>query len=205
MFAANISGRPNLWKVAAAGGWPVQLIQSDERQANASWSPDGKWIVFQQDSGGNELWDIYAVPSGGGALIDLTATPEISEDSPLWSPDGKTIALDYKLKQAASYDLALLDFATRKVRKLTHEASRNHNWNAVAWSPDGKTLYANRTDAGFTDGGVYAVDVAAGSMVDLTPHRGATLYLASSLSPDGRMLLITSNERGGNENSARVP
>jgi WD40 repeat protein len=32
VFTTNISGRPNLWKVRASGGWPIQLTQSDDRQ-----------------------------------------------------------------------------------------------------------------------------------------------------------------------------
>src|SRR3954470_5345625 len=43
-FTADIAGRFKPWKVSAAGGWPVQLTQSDEIQAGAVWSPDGKWI-----------------------------------------------------------------------------------------------------------------------------------------------------------------
>ena len=95
-FTTDMTGRQNIWKVSSAGGWPVQLVQSDERQYSGVWSPDGKWIVYQQDYGGNELWDLFAVPSAGGQAINLTNTPEVREESPLWSPDGKTIALDIK-------------------------------------------------------------------------------------------------------------
>jgi len=52
VFTTDISGRANLWKVRAAGGWPIQLTQSDDRQYSAVWSPDGKWIVYEQDHGG---------------------------------------------------------------------------------------------------------------------------------------------------------
>jgi dipeptidyl aminopeptidase/acylaminoacyl peptidase len=201
-FSTNISGRPNLWKVSAAGGWPIQLVQSDDRQLAASWSPDGKWIVFQQDFGGNELWDIFAVPSDGGAVINLTQTPDIREQSPRWSPDGKTIVFRYKLKQGSTYNLALLDFSSRRVSQLTHENSTDHNWDPVAWSPDGRTLYANRADVGHTDGDIYAIDVASGNTANLTAHQGKILYLSSSLSPDGKTLLVTSNEQGGYENVA---
>lgn len=51
-FVTDMSGRINLWKVSATGGWPIQLTQSDDRQFSTAWSPDGKWIVFQQDKGG---------------------------------------------------------------------------------------------------------------------------------------------------------
>jgi len=202
VFSTNISGRPNLWKVSASGGWPIQLIQSDDRQVAASWSPDGKWIVFQQDFGGNELWDIFAVPSEGGVVINLTQTPNIREQSPRWSPDGKTIALGYKPQQGSTYDLALLDFSSHRVSQLTHEDSSDHNWNSVAWSPDGKTLYANRGDVGYTDGDVYAIDVVSGKTTNLTPHQGKIVNVASSLAPDGKTLLITSNKQGGYQNVA---
>ncbi len=201
-FTTNMTGRPNLWKVSAAGGWPIQLVQSDERQTQGTWSPDGQWIVFQQDVGGNELWDIFAVPSDGGAVISLTSTPDIREESPRWSPDGKSIALNYKPKEGTVYDLALLDWATHKVSKLTHEASPNHSWNSVAWSPDGRTLYANRVEVSFTDADVYAVDVASGKTTNLTAHQGKVLNFASSLSPDGKTLLITSNSKAGYQNVA---
>jgi dipeptidyl aminopeptidase/acylaminoacyl peptidase len=202
VFTTDISGRSNLWKVSAAGGWPVQLLQSEDRQVNATWSPDGKWIAFQQDAGGNELFDVFVVPSDGGAVVNLTQTPEIREGSPRWSPDGKTIALDYKPKDGSAYDLALLDFATRKVRKLTHEESPDHSWSSVSFSRDGKILFANRIESGFADGDIYAVDVANGTTRNLTAHRGKILNTATSLSPDGNTLLITSNEQGGYKNVA---
>jgi len=31
VFTTNLTGRLNLWRVPAAGGWPIQLAQSDDR------------------------------------------------------------------------------------------------------------------------------------------------------------------------------
>ena len=202
VFTTDISGRSNLWKVNANGGWPIQLAQSDDRQYSETWSPDGKWIVFQQDTAGNELWDIFAIPSEGGEAINLTKTPGIREENPRWSPDGKTIALNHKPKDATVYNIALMDWATRKVTLLTHESTPDHLWQSVAWSPDGKTLYANRLEVSFTDADVYAIDVASGNAANLTSHQGKSLNTASSLSKDGRTLLITSNARSGYQNVA---
>ena len=204
VFTTNFSGRPNLWKVSAAGGWPIQLTQSDERQYSAVFSPDGKWIVYQQDTAGNELWDLFAIPSDGGEAINLTKTPDIREESPRWSPDGRVIALNYKPKQGTNYNIALLQWNTRQVEKLTHESTPSRSWSSVAWSADGKTLYANRFDVSFTDSDVYAVDVASGRTTNLTPHQGNVLFFASSLSPDGKTLLLTSNQKGGYQNVAML-
>jgi dipeptidyl aminopeptidase/acylaminoacyl peptidase len=85
---------------------------------------------------------------------------------------------------------------------LTHENTPNHLWQSVAWSPDGKTLYANRLEVSFTDADIYAIDVASGKASNLTAHQGQVLNLASSLSRDGKVLLITSNEKSGYQNVA---
>ncbi len=200
VFSTNLTGRMNLWKVAAAGGWPMQLAESDDRQFDGVWSPDGKWIVYMQDAGGGEIFDLYAVPSDGGDAINLTNTPEVSETSPRWSPDGSTIAISSRPKTSSNYDITLLDWKSRQVRKLTNEQTRNREWGGVVWSPDGRTIYANRANAGFTDSDVYGIDVGSGRLENLTPHNGETRYSVSSVAPDGRTLLVTSNEKGGYEN-----
>src|SRR5262249_20715359 len=71
-FSSDVTGRLNLCKMPAAGGWPVQLAASEDRQVGATYSPDGKWIAWQQDRGGNEAFDIHLEPSSGGAITNLT-------------------------------------------------------------------------------------------------------------------------------------
>jgi len=202
VFTTNMTGRFNLWKVPASGGWPIQLLESEDRQSGAVWSPDGKWIVFEQDFGGGELYDLFAVPSDGGELINLTNTPEVSESDAQWSPDGSMLAISYRPKSSSTSDVALLDWKTKKVRKLTDEQTKNREWYQSIWSADGKNLYANRANAGFTDSDVYRIDVATGKQENLTPHQGDIVYRVSSVSPDGQTLLITSNEHGGYDNVA---
>ena len=99
------------------------------------------------------------------------------KQTPHFSPDGATIAISYKPKTSSTPDIALLDWRTRKVRNLTREQSKDHFWRFVAWSPDGKSIYANRANAGFTDADVYRVDVASGNRENLTPHKGQILYV----------------------------
>ena len=54
VFTTNLTGRNNLWKVAAAGGWPIQLTQSDDRQSAAEGSTvdaQDVWIEHGQKAG----------------------------------------------------------------------------------------------------------------------------------------------------------
>jgi dipeptidyl aminopeptidase/acylaminoacyl peptidase len=202
VLTTNITGRFNLWKVSAAGGWPIQLSQSDDREMNPTWSRDGKWIVYQSDLGGGEMYDLFAIPSDGGEAINLTNTPEISEMGPVFSPDGTQISIAYKPKSAPVYDRAIMDWKTRAIRNLTQEKSLDHLWQGTMWSPDGKAIYSTRGNAGFTDSDIYRIDVATGAKENLTPHQGQIRYAASDISPDGRSLLVFSDEKGGVTNVA---
>ena len=202
VITTNFTGRFNLWKVSSSGGWPVQLLQSEDRQFNPFWSRDGKWIVYQQDVGGHEVYDLYAVPANGGHPVNLTNTPHVSEDNPLFSRDGSMLAYTVKPEDSSIINIAVMDWATRKQRIITDEKSSDHYWQIVNFTRDGKTIYAIRGNVAFTDASVWRIDVASARAEELTPHQGDVLIQASSISPDGNLLLLTSGEKGGYNNVA---
>ena len=201
-LSTNLTGRYNIWRTDAAGSWPVQLTQADDRQGGLLVSPDGKTVFFNQDRGGDEQYDIYAVPTNGGPVTNLTDTPDIREEGVLVSPDGASLAITYKPKTHGQTDLAILDLATRKVRLLTNEADPQWSWTPVAWVDGGKALIADR---GFTDqtlGEVWQVDVASGKATRLLGEP-KTVYAAADATSDGATLAITTNE-GTGQNHAGV-
>lgn len=193
----NLSGRFNIWKSPAKGGWPVQLTQSDDSQMQLAPSSDGKWLVFVQDKGGDEFFDIMAVPADGGAVTRLTDTPEIAENNPRFSPDGSRIAMDFKPKSASSVDIAIMDIANRSVRQLTTEKSADHFWSVVDWMPDGKSLIGVRSNILMTQSSLWRIDAASGAMTELTPISGDEMFYAADVSPDGRYLSISTNKGSG--------
>ncbi|HET9742704.1 MAG TPA: S9 family peptidase [Terriglobales bacterium] len=197
LFDSNASGRLNLWKMNADGSHPTQMLHSDDRQTGAAWSPDGKSIVYAQDKGGNEIWDLYVVQASGGEPQDLTNTDTIAENNPLWSPDGSRIAVTYKPKQSPIRDIAILDWNTKQVRNLTNEKEQDKTWGAVAWTHDGKQILATRGNDSFTDSDVYLVDVDSGKTENLTTHSGTQLNQPADISPDGKLVLMSSNRDGG--------
>ena len=106
--------------------------------------------------------DLFLVPAGGGAPRNLTADNPAEDGSPVFSPDGRTIAYGREAKGDGWPDrtrLALLDLATGKTRVLTEE------WDSVpdGWSftPDGKTLVFLAESRARTN--VYALPVAGGA------------------------------------------
>jgi len=200
-YVSNASGRLNLWVMQADGTGARQLLKSDDRQSGPAFTKDGKEIVYEQDKGGDELYDLYAVPVAGGEPRDLTNTDKTSESGPLFSKDGKWLAFGSKEKVESSTNLAMMEWPAGKVRLLTHEKDPKASWDVVDWSPDGRYLYATR-GVGTDDADAYRVDVKSGASENLTPHTGKVLMLASEVSPDGKTLLLSSNEKGGYANVA---
>jgi dipeptidyl aminopeptidase/acylaminoacyl peptidase len=200
-YTGNASGRFNIWVMEADGSGARQLVKSNDGQGNPLFSKDGKEIVYQQDKGGNELYDLYAVPVSGGEPRNLTNTDTISETGPLFSNDGRWLAFGSKVKVEPSTNLAVMDWATGKVTLLTQEKDPKASWDLVKWSKDDRYLYAVR-QVGTDDSDVYRVEVKSGAAEKLTSHTGKVLNFMSDVSPDGKTLLITSNEKGGYENVA---
>ena len=58
---------------------------------NASFSPEGRWIVFTSERGGSGQADLYRVHPDGSALERLTDDPDL-DDQGVISPDGRQLA-----------------------------------------------------------------------------------------------------------------
>jgi dipeptidyl aminopeptidase/acylaminoacyl peptidase len=204
VFTTNLTGRYNLWTIPAAGGFPIQLAASDDRQGNAVYSRDGKTIVFTEDVGGGEYYDLFSVPANGGEVINLTKTPDLSENDPIFSPDNTQLAITLKARTAATTNIGLFDWNTRHVRNLTNEGTEDHFWANTIWSDDSKFIFAMRRNAGDTDSDIYRINLATGALENLTEHDAdeQIIHELGGVSPDGRTVLITSNEKGGFANVA---
>lgn len=202
VISTNITGRYNLWEVPVAGGFPLQLAQSDDRQSGMAISPDGKTLVYEADVGGAEIYDLFALPMAGGAAVNLTSSPDISEQGARFLPDGKRILFSTRLKTGATVDIAVMDLATRKVAMLTHEATPGFFWGVAGVANGGGTIFANRVNITQTQSTVWRIDVASGKAEALTPQTDTAFNLASGASADGKTLALTFENAQGTKQAA---
>src|SRR6202166_4723497 len=158
-FVSNISGRNNIWLVPAAGGWPMQLTVSDQRQTSPAWSPDGKWIAYMSDYDGDEQWDIFLVSPKTGQVLNLTNTREIAEESPSWSPDGRYLAYMVKPKTSSVFEIDVYDTVMREVKHMTTSTAKDRMNVDPIWSGDGKFIVYTQVQSKGTDSNIFLVDV----------------------------------------------
>ena len=77
--------------VSNADGTNPQILTPNTPSYFHGWSPDGRWLAFVAERGGN--FDIYRVAASGGKEERLTSSPGF-DDGPDYSPDGKWIYIN---------------------------------------------------------------------------------------------------------------
>jgi dipeptidyl aminopeptidase/acylaminoacyl peptidase len=164
----------------------------NEQVSDIRWSPDGQWLVFASDYGGNERRDLYRVPANGGAVEKLTET-KLSESAPRFSPDGKRITFTADPDQEFLFQLHVLDLETRKTVQLTHEPV---NVLAPVWSLDGRTIAITRSGDD-QKGELLLVNASTGAKVVIEPPVQDGILWPETFSPDGQKLLLTARNEAG--------
>lgn len=72
----------------------------------------------------------------------------------------------------------------------------------MAWTPDGRHVVANRINVGQSESVVWLLDAKTGAARRLTPEKDGLANVASDISPDGRLLALSSNEIAGRSRAA---
>jgi WD40-like Beta Propeller Repeat len=98
LFDSTRVGNQEVWVMNADGSAPTQLTDTpDAFSAWPNWSPDGTRIAFESSrdnlvnqSGANGA-EIYVMHADGSSPVRLTHDA-VSDERPVWSPDGTLIA-----------------------------------------------------------------------------------------------------------------
>jgi dipeptidyl aminopeptidase/acylaminoacyl peptidase len=88
----------HIWIIDVATGTARQITSGEMwNDTDPQWSPDGTRVAFVSDRSGHEFddsgrnADVWVIPASGGVLTKIS-TSTGADNSPRWSPDGKSIA-----------------------------------------------------------------------------------------------------------------
>ena len=150
----------------------------------ASYSPDGRSILFNSYRSGNS--DVYLYDLGAEQLRRLTSTDRY-EAHAQFSPDGRTIVFHRQVTEA-DFNLYLLDVETGRERQLT-SSPREESY--PSWSPDGQFIfYSSDRDNGPGKTDIFVMTKSGGVIRKLTSHPAKDAYAFAA--PDGEHLYFMS-------------
>ena len=120
-----------VFTVPIGGGKPKRITATGPSYLHG-WSPDGKWLTYTAQRGGD--YNIFKIPSDGGDEIQLTSSPGLDDGSE-YSPDGQWIY--FNSVRTGSMELWRMRPDGSYPEQLTGDELQN--WFPHV-SPDGKWL-----------------------------------------------------------------
>ena len=157
-----------------------------------TFTPDGQGLVFTaRDVGAQEAWstdlDLFlASVDKPGAPRKLTEKNRATDTSPVFSPDGKTLAYLAMARPGYESDrlrVVLRSWPEGQERVLAEAWDRSAS--SLSWSADGKSLLVTADDVGQHP--VFALDVEKGEARALS---GAGTAAEPRGLPDGRVVFL---------------
>ena len=164
----------------ADGSGMRRITRGPERDIIASWSPDGRWIVFtrlKEEGGVPDLWLVR--PTGTGAHLLARGG-----SSPSWSPEGRRIAFE------APGGVWTVSAEGRGRRKLV-----SGEIGEPSWSPNGRRLAYTSWQHGQSE--IYVANADGTGARRLT--RNGVDDFGASWSPDGTRILYTHGTDGAHQ------
>jgi dipeptidyl aminopeptidase/acylaminoacyl peptidase len=162
--------RTHLWVVEVKSGASKQITEGDAwNDSDPHWSPDGTRIAFVSNRTGKEYdenrnSDVWVIPADGGSLTRISDHDE-PDNSPRWSPDGKTIAFIGMMREREHPKIWLAPSGGGAASVLAANGL-DLIPQGLDWSEDGKSLYFETGVKG--EDHLFRVDLAGKSIAQVT-------------------------------------
>lgn len=172
-----------------------RLTDSPGYDAEGSYSPDGKQIVFCSARTGKENLELFIMNADGTGARQLTKAPNCYNGGPFFSPDGKRVIFRSDRKAKDQLQLYVINTDGTGEKALTDDTAWVQ-WGPY-WHPDNRHIIyaaADHATGGRPNYDLYWMDVETGAKERITHAPGADVLPV--FSPDAKQLMWTSNRDG---------
>jgi Tol biopolymer transport system component len=188
-FTRGAGSKPGQIYVIRPDGSGLRRLTHRRRGAGgASWSPDGRRILFSSST--RDGVQVFVKRLGGG--VRQLTRGKATYSYPSWSPDGRRIAAvrGREGRDGFNYDSVVTMRADGSRQRVVYAGNRLSS-SYTAWSPDGRSIAFVHTDIGAAgaDPNIYVVP-AGGGAARLVTDVGSQDH--PDWSPDGSLLAYTS-------------
>lgn len=193
LISSDRSGVFNVHALPVAGGDPAPLTDSAANATfAASYFPDDERILFTADQGGNELNHVY-VRERDGTVRDLTPGERHRAQFSGFSEDGRTFWVSSNERDPQAFDIYAYDTDGYERRIVFRN---DGGFMPAAISRDGRHIaLVKAVSAADNDLYLYTVGSDAPPRL-ITEHEGNIDHSAFAFTPDGRHLVIGTDEHG---------
>jgi Tol biopolymer transport system component len=186
-----VTDRSDIWLLDLRTALMRNLTRSaGARNWGPSWSPDGRWVVFNRGGGGvPELWVMRPDGSGRHRIAEGWA------EYPRFSPDGRTIV--FESRRDGNYEIYTVHPDGSALRRLTHTLQDEGD---PSFSPDGHeivfTSQRDSTKSSSSTGGGFETERQVYLMLPDGSHQHPLVRDRASdelptFLPDGRILFFS--------------
>jgi len=163
----------------------VEMPQSKDVSksiANATASPGGKRVVFEARG------ELFNVPAEEGFTWNMTQSSGAFDQSPAWSPNGKTVA--YWSDKSGEYELYLQDSEGKEEAEKLTNRKKGFGYTPY-WSPDSKKIaFIDETNT------IFIIDIESADVTEAGNTRwnighGSRYGYPVTWSPDSKWIAFT--------------
>lgn len=133
-YLAPWRNRLNVWVQDVDGNDEPRCVTADETRSVYfySWTHDSRWLLYMQDSGGDEHWHVYRVDpdAPGTPALDLTPFPRVRASYELLKARPGKALVQHNARNAELVDAYELDIATGELTLLAENPGTVVNWIA---------------------------------------------------------------------------
>lgn len=176
-----------IFRIPALGGAPQKIVH--DCMPGISVSPDGQQLTFLRSDDRNQRFVLLITGTDGNGERELRSMPETFAFTPVWSPDGKTIAFGMFQSEKNKRYPQIVEIPAQggELKVIWKDEENNFQPNRFVWLADKSGLLVTLNNSREFQTQIWKIDYASGNLQQITKDLNS--YGTLSITADSKNLL----------------